>query len=559
MLLPSWPQWRELPKILSNHEKKLIIFFSVLIIISTVDLGYSFYVARTEFKPMPSGHYIEGALGQPKFINPIINETFLDRDLSSLIFSSLFKYNSDGKLVADLVEKFEIKNNGKEYWLTLRRDIIWHNQDKFNADDVIFTIETIKNSDYQSNLRPIFTGVTAEKKDDYLIVFLLDNSNYLFLNNLIFGIIPRILENIDPRSFALSEFNLKPIGTGPYQFDNFEKDKSGRIRTFTIKRFEKYYNPKPNLDYLTFNFYNNYDELKTVLESGEINGVARLENSDIEKFTFKDTTPYRFKIPKYFAIFFNQQNNLILGDKKFRMAINKAINKAELVKKTLNNEGEIMNFAIPNFILNKTSFNEFNLGESKKIFDQFGFKENSAGYLKLSKNTKEDSSIITLTILDNPEMRGLAELIKEQLKVVKINIKIIALPLNDFLVEIKSRRYQALLIPETLNLLPDLSSFWSSHFKNYPGLNLSLYTNRQVDKLLESIKTEANQEIRVKKYQQFADLIAIDMPAIFLYSPYYNFVVSDKIKGIKVNIANSSQDRFSNIFDWYTEVERVWK
>lgn len=561
MLLPSWSQWQELPKILSLNEKKLIIFFSVLIIISSIDLGYSFYITHTEFRPTSSGQYIEGALGQPQFINPVINETFIDRDLSYLVFSSLFKYNSDGQLIPDLVEKFEIKNNGKEYWINLKKDIVWHNKDKFSASDVIFTVEAIKNPAYQSNLRPVFNGVTIEKKEDYVVVFFLDKPNYLFLNNLTFGIVPRILENIDPRSFSLSEFNLKPIGTGPYEFDNFIKDKSGRIKTFTVRRFDKYYNQKPYLDSLTFSFYNSYDELKTVLKKGEINGISYLENRDKNKFIFSDVTGYRLKIPKYLAIFLNQDNNRIFADKKFRLAFNKAINKSELITKILNDDGEIMNSAIPNFILNETSFNEFNPQQAKLAFEQLNLKESSDGHSKSTKKgVKEESSLtITLTILDNPDMKGMADLIKEQLKIFKINIKVIPVPLNDFLVEIKSRRYQALLIPEILNLSPDLSPFWHSNFKKYPGLNLSLYSNKEVDKLLDSIKTEADPETRLKKYKKFTQLVANDMPAIFLYSPYYNFIVSDKIKGIKVNIANSSSDRFNNIADWYIDLKRVWK
>jgi peptide/nickel transport system substrate-binding protein len=63
----------------------------------------------------------------------------------------------------------------------------------------------------------------------------------------------------------------------------------------------------------------------------------------------------------------------------------------------------------------------------------------------------------------------------------------------------------------------------------------------------------------IKKYAQFEDEIKKDMPAVFLYSPNFIYVVSNKIKGLSINHIISPEDRFSNVYSWYTETEDVWK
>ena len=55
-----------------------------------------------------------------------------------------------------------------------------------------------------------------------------------------------------------------------------------------------------------------------------------------------------------------------------------------------------------------------------------------------------------------------------------------------------------------------------------------MYTNAKVDKILEEAFTIMDEKLRIKKYAQFEDEIKKDMPAIFLYSPDFIYIVSKK-------------------------------
>jgi len=88
---------------------------------------------------------------------------------------------------------------------------------------------------------------------------------------------------------------------------------------------------------------------------------------------------------------------------------------------------------------------------------------------------------------------------------------------------------------------------------------LSLYANRNVDKLLEDARKTADQEERLKKYQEFQTILNSELPAIFLYNPTYTYVVDQKIKDLNIQRITMPADRFNNLSDWYIKTRRVYQ
>ena len=140
----------------------------------------------------------------------------------------------------------------------------------------------------------------------------------------------------------------------------------------------------------------------------------------------------------------------------------------------------------------------------------------------------------------------------------KINLETINLRMiqEDY---IRPRNYQALLFGEVLEADPDPFAFWHSSQKRDPGLNLSLYDNKKVDKLLEEARQILDPETREKKYKEFQELLINDLPAVFLYSPAYLYPVDTKIKGISFKNLSLPSQRFSQIENWHIKTDRVWK
>lgn len=167
---------------------------------------------------------------------------------------------------------------------------------------------------------------------------------------------------------------------------------------------------------------------------------------------------------------------------------------------------------------------------------------------------------ITLTIADQEPFAAVAQAIKNQWGKLGVAVNINAIKIAGIERDIvKPRDYEALLFGQALGMIPDPYPFWHSSQKADPGLNFSLYENKDADKLLEDIRSSTDQGARVQKLQEFQDLVAKDEPAIFLYNPVYTYIVSQKVQGIRAGVIADPARRFADIADWYTATKRIWK
>ena len=145
----SWKQWARLPKVLPLKERWIARFFIFLIFASIIVLLFNFYLNKTYIEPKIGGSYTEGILGQPRFINPILAQTNdADRDLTQIIYSSLFKYDGQENLIPDLTESYNISEDGLLYEIKIRENVKWHNDEQLTVDDIIYTIKTIQDPEY---------------------------------------------------------------------------------------------------------------------------------------------------------------------------------------------------------------------------------------------------------------------------------------------------------------------------------------------------------------------------------------------------------------------------
>ena len=126
---------------------------------------------------------------------------------------------------------------------------------------------------------------------------------------------------------------------------------------------------------------------------------------------------------------------------------------------------------------------------------------------------------------------------------------------------IKERSFDALLFGISMNAICDPLPFWHSSQIVDPGRNICSYKNENADKLLEEARKfyDPNDSAREEKLESFQEIVIQDYPAIFLYSPKYFYVVSNKIKGISSQKLSNSANRFSQIENWYIKTTRIWQ
>ncbi|PJE51095.1 MAG: hypothetical protein COV29_02365 [Candidatus Yanofskybacteria bacterium CG10_big_fil_rev_8_21_14_0_10_36_16] len=536
------------------------------------------YLHFTDSAPAYGGSFTEGIVGAPKYINPLLaqaNDT--DRDITALIFSGLTKFDENGELVMDLAKTYDVSDDGLTYTFTLRDNIFWHDNEPITADDVVFTILTAQNENYNSLHIINWKGVEVSKIDSRTIAFKLKNQYAHFLNNTTLGIIPKHLwENVKPVNFGLSDLNTKPIGSGPYKFEKLKKDEFGNIKEYELRAFKEYHDEGPFIKTIIFKFYMSEEDMLDAKNNGDINSLS-VSSQGLKKIKFKQrATINKIKLPRYFSVFFNQNQSSALSDKNVRLALNYATNKQELTNEILGGNAEIVNSPILSNLLGLKSPSISYSYDKNKAISLLEEKdwllqspENSEGTSKdegeLSpfrfKGEEEDIEElrIELTTSDWPELLNIATEIKKQWEEIGVGVDLQVLPLPELQQVIKERQYEALLFGEVLNINIDPFSFWHSSEKKDPGLNLSLYDNKSADQLLENARQTVSFDERMRVYEEFQDILIEDAPAVFLYSPDYLYVQPDKIKNNNTKIISVPSERFGNINKWYINTKRVFK
>ncbi len=524
-------------------------------------LGVRYYYDATAEVPASGGEYSEGVVGEIRYINPILSQTNdIDADLVALTFSSLLRTGSQGQLENDLAESYEISEDKLTYTFHLRQDVSWHDGEKLTADDVVHTIKTIQDQSYASPLIANWQGVRVEKTDDYTVNFILKNTYAPFLNNLTFGILPKHLwEQTTSSQFLLSELNFQPIGSGPYRFSSLKKDKNGTIISIELTRSDSYYGNKPNIEDIVFKFYETEDEAISAFNRKEVKGINYVSPANLEKIVDADKkNVHRLNIPRYYAVFFNQTQSKALADKNVRLALAYAADKDLLISEVLKGEGQKIDSPITPSLLGynpNTKIYNSDKEYAKTLLDQAGWVDSDGDGIREKNGEKLNFGLVATNWAD---IASTANLLRDMWKEIGADTTV---QITDSIQQdyIETRAYQALLFGEILSYDPDPFSFWHSSQKKAPGLNLALYDNPNVDKLLEDARKETDQNVRAQKYQEFQNLVVEDIPAVFLYSPNYLYVQDSSVQGVGAQNIITPSDRFNGVEEWYLRTTRIAK
>lgn len=650
--LPSRAQWRFFFRVLNKKEKVLFSSFFLCFFSSLIFLIAFIYLDETEAIPAKGGIYKEGVVGQPRFINPVLASSDVDRDLIELLFAGLMKYNEKGELVPDLAESYKIKEAGRICEVTLKKDIFWQDGQEITSDDVVFTIKTIQDPEYKSPEIVNWTGIIVEKISDRKIIFRLEKPYFPFPEKLTLKIIPEhIFKEIAIENFALASYNLQgPVGSGPFKLKDLKFDKLGKINSLTLVRNENYYGQTPYLNQISILFFEERNKLYEAFKRKEIDGLVISDPKKVSELEGRKTRLEQASMPRYFAVFFNQKSNELLEKTETRKALILATNKAEIIQQTINGRGEVVNSpSLPGIygFNHPPQTTEFDLEKAENLLQQIGLQKKDGKLIqqtvpqfhfetRLEKGSKgqevedlqkclkklpdiypsgkitgyfgeetetaiikfqekyredildpwefeqgtgvvsettrkklnevcnpssEESGIkLTLVTVDQPFLLETAGMLKEQWEKLGFEVGVQTYNFNELSRSIiRPRQYEMLLFGEILGLIPDPFSFWHSSRIEEPGLNLSLYQNEKVDKLLEGARESRSHKDFQSKLEEFQNILLSDSPALFLYRPDFNYLLLEKIKGASLGLLAEPCKRFSNVENWYIKTKRVWK
>ena len=471
-------------------------------------------------------------------MNPIISNNKNVQDISRLIFDPLFTLTEDYKLKDSLAKEWS-KLDDVTYLIKLKEDVKWQDGNKFDASDVIFTIDMLKkkenNSTYYYNVKDI---KSVEEIDEYTLKITIDEEIPYFEYNLIFPIVSS--KYFSEENFLSESKNVKPVGTGKFYISDVNNNS-----ILLKKSVNKFTDNNIKLDTITLNLYDSLSSAINAFKAGEID-IFTTSNVDIEEY-LKNTNYNKIEYinRNYSYIVLNCQNR-VLVNQEVRQSINSAINREEIVKKVYNNKYKISNFPLDfgsyAYDSNNTIIS-YDKNVAKRLLVDNGWKYSSR---KWRKTVNYKYLKIELDLVVNKTEKNsvkVANKIKEQLESIGIRINVVEATQKQYNSYLKSKNYDMILSSASYSYSPSLNKYFKDG-------NIANYQNDEITSLLNEIKNITDENELKQKYTRITEIYNDEVPYISLYFDTNIMIYSSNLKG---DIAPNSYNLFYGIEGWYRE------
>ena len=323
-----------------NFIKYIFIIFIIVIVIAVIyELNKSDQNNVEEQKQSTTTEeemIKEITLGIASFdtINPILSQNKQVQEISRIIYEPLFELDSEYKLQKCLVKDWA-KTSATTYLIKIKNDIKWSDGNQFSVEDVLFTIDVLKQipSIYGNNVQYI---VGVEKIDDDTLQITIDHEIAFFEYNLIFPIVSKTY--FEGQDFSTTEKNNAPVGTGKYKIvENDDK--------IVLNKNENYNREELTLETIRIGKYAGLGELYNAFKLGKVD-IVTTNNTEIEKYIGTMGYNKQEVAGREFDYLALNTQNAILSKQEVRNALSHAINRDNIVASVYNNKYKLTDYSL---------------------------------------------------------------------------------------------------------------------------------------------------------------------------------------------------------------------
>jgi peptide/nickel transport system substrate-binding protein len=517
-------------------------------------------------QPEQGGVYTEGLVGSLGRLNPLLDwNNSADRDVDRLLFSGLVKFDERGLPQPDLAKAWGVAQDGTIYNFSLRDNAVWHDGKPVTSDDVIFTIDRMKSAGslYPQDIKDMWGKIKVTKLNDKTIKFELTEPWVPFMDYLTFGVLPkRLLEKIPPEQMATADFDINPVGSGPYKFDHLLVD-NGQITGVVLTVFQNYYATAPFIEQVVFRYYPTSAEALDAYKQGDVLSVSQV-SPDVLGAALEEPnlSIYTSRMPQESFVLLNLKNDEVpfLQNTKVRRALMLSINRPYIINTFIQGQAIVTDGPIlPNSwaYYDGTEHFQYDPEAAVSLLKGEGYVIPAAGG---DVREKEGTKLsFTLMHPDDATHTKIAETIRDEWAQIGVHVDLQAVPYDKLVLEsLASRAYQAALVDLNLSRTPDPDPypFWHQA-EAAGGQNYSQWDNRAASEYLEQARVTADYTLRAKLYRNFQVVFAKELPALPLFVPVYTYGVDAQVQGVQVGALYEPSDRLATLSRWYLLTRRA--
>ena len=507
-------------------------------------------------KPARGGTAVEALVGAAGVLNPLFEVDATTRDINSVIYQGLTTIDSQQNVIGLLASTWTISPNHLSYTFEVRKGIKWADGQPFSADDVLFTFHVLQDLEYVQPGADSWRQVGVALAGPDRVTFTLRAPSASFPLALRIGIIAKhLFDGMSPPQISASPLSgARAIGTGPFKVSAVSPLAVTLIRnTFA--------DPQPYLDHLIFRTYsaNPATDPQSALD-GVVHGAADLVGGlePQEVGTLLRRSDIVVQGVRTFTNAFVSMNNdglgkPFFGDVRVRLALTQAVDRQKVINDVISGRGDPDPGPIPTadwaYSAAAAAKYPFDRLVAEKALDTAGWVLAPGARVRAKGGVAFRVELVTVGSFPN---RQIADAVAAQL--LAVGVEAIVKPVtSSALVQsyLLGRKYQMALVAFDVGPDPDQYSLW--HTGADPGTLNFAYSRGWgvIDQDLEIGRASVDQSARLAAYIDFQMLVADAAPAIFLYAPHYDYAVSQRVHGVRLNSVIQAGDRFQYVTQWY--------
>lgn len=444
----------------------------------------------------------------------------------SNIFEGLYMVNEMYELEPVLADSYEPSEDGLTYTFKLKTGVTFHNGDAFGASDVAYTYNWIMDPANASTRMANFDLVdSVEAPDDTTVVVSLKEADVTFMVN----VAPTF---IYPEAYHTeigeNDFKSKPVGTGPFKLG--EMNPQQRIR---LDYWENYYRGRANFDSFQLDVVPEAAGRMSALETGKAdNSMWGLNAEDNNKL--KDSGNFTVFETKQVATNHFPLNNThpFLQEKAARQAMIWALDRQAFADDIFLGQASVatanLSPAISAFYNPDVTKYEYDPEKAKSLLEEAGWTEGSGG-IREKDGVRAEFTIMVFQ--GDTQRRPEAEVAQEWWRDVGIDCKIQEGVTSEILGGLRKGEYDAGLFNWVYGGTggdPDARDTLGTGGAN----NFSSFSNEEVDQLLQDGIRELDHDKRVEMYKRIQEIIAEEVPFVFLLNLQNVTFYNNRIKGL---------------------------
>jgi peptide/nickel transport system substrate-binding protein len=465
----------------------------------TVPLLTSVSASATAPAGNAGGVLVAGQSAEPDRFDPHLTTAYASFMVLENVYDTLVQPGDDLTMEPALATDWTTSEDGLTWTFNLRQGVKFHNGRELTADDVVYSLERIRDPEVGAGPSYRLDAVdTITALDDHTVEITVTapTPNLLTLLGGYKGMAIVARENVEDGTI-----DTDPIGTGPFMFESYSPGEGVKL----VRNPDYWQEGLPYLDGVNFVAIPDPTVLLTNLQSGDVDWIETVPPAELESLEGSDDVVVGRTPAGDYDYFALNENRPPFDDVRVRQAIAMAINRPEITEAATFGAATPNQTAIPSgnfWYYDYAPFADGDIEGAQALLDDAGVS---------------DLEIEFLVTSDYPETVTQAQVIAAELEPLGITVKINDVDFSTWLDMEANGEFDAFMLSWIGNIDP--AEFYYSQHHTDGSFNFQGYSNPDVDELLDAAAVETDQDARKELYDQAAKLIVDEASYIYLYNP----------------------------------------